>query len=209
MFYFFFSSRRRHTRLQGDWSSDVCSSDLEAVDPATPAVPAADHASHDDAVADGDEETIAVLAPDEPRQLLERVGHARDRAGAPPEGEHRLALFDPARSDRDLRSHRALPTTDICAASGALVSYGQAMGPMAITRDFTLHAKYRREERLILLSGIQALVRLPLDQHRADRRRGLNTATLISGYRGSPLGGFDLTLERNSDLLPEHHVVFI
>src|SRR2546426_2831753 len=26
--YFFFSSRRRHTRLQGDWSSDVCSSDL-------------------------------------------------------------------------------------------------------------------------------------------------------------------------------------
>src|SRR5688500_20282539 len=29
---FFFSSRRRHTRLQGDWSSDVCSSDLESVD---------------------------------------------------------------------------------------------------------------------------------------------------------------------------------
>src|SRR5256885_5650945 len=29
VFFFFFSSRRRHTRLQGDWSSDVCSSDLE------------------------------------------------------------------------------------------------------------------------------------------------------------------------------------
>src|ERR1039457_5903697 len=29
-FVFFFSSRRRHTRLQGDWSSDVCSSDLGA-----------------------------------------------------------------------------------------------------------------------------------------------------------------------------------
>src|SRR5256885_11411374 len=29
MLFFFFSSRRRHTRLQGDWSSDVCSSDLE------------------------------------------------------------------------------------------------------------------------------------------------------------------------------------
>src|SRR2546426_8087441 len=28
MLFFFFSSRRRHTRLQGDWSSDVCSSDL-------------------------------------------------------------------------------------------------------------------------------------------------------------------------------------
>src|SRR5256885_4854537 len=30
--FFFFSSRRRHTRLQGDWSSDVCSSDLSNVD---------------------------------------------------------------------------------------------------------------------------------------------------------------------------------
>src|SRR5947208_154522 len=86
----------------------------------------------------------------------------------------------------------------ICARLSAPVSYEQ---PMTITRDFALDAKYRREEGLIFLSGIQALVRLPLDQHRADRRRGLNTATLISGYRGSPLGGLDLTLERNPDLL--------
>jgi indolepyruvate ferredoxin oxidoreductase len=80
---------------------------------------------------------------------------------------------------------------------------------MTVKDDFTLDAKYRQEEGLIFLSGIQALVRVPLDQHRADKRRGLNTATLISGYRGSPLGGFDLTLERNPDLLREHHVVFI
>ena len=80
---------------------------------------------------------------------------------------------------------------------------------MAIKRDYTLDAKYRQEEGVIFLSGIQALVRLPLDQHRADRRRGLNTATLISGYRGSPLGGLDLTLERNPELLREHNVVFI
>jgi indolepyruvate ferredoxin oxidoreductase len=80
---------------------------------------------------------------------------------------------------------------------------------MAHARTFTLDAKYRQEEGTIFLSGIQALVRLPIDQHRADRRRGLNTATLISGYRGSPLGGLDLTLERNADLLREHHVVFI
>jgi indolepyruvate ferredoxin oxidoreductase len=80
---------------------------------------------------------------------------------------------------------------------------------MAIKRDFTLDAKYRQEEGLIFLSGIQALVRLPLDQHRADKRRGLNTATLISGYRGSPLGGLDLTLERNPDLLRQHNVVFL
>jgi indolepyruvate ferredoxin oxidoreductase len=80
---------------------------------------------------------------------------------------------------------------------------------MSIAHDFSLDAKYRQEDGTIFLSGIQALVRLPLDQHRADRRRGLNTATLISGYRGSPLGGLDLTLERNPRLLSEHNVVFI
>jgi indolepyruvate ferredoxin oxidoreductase len=80
---------------------------------------------------------------------------------------------------------------------------------MAIAHDFTLDAKYRQEEGLVFLSGIQALVRLPLDQHKADRRRGVNTATLVSGYRGSPLGGLDLTLERNAHLLREHHVVFV
>ena len=80
---------------------------------------------------------------------------------------------------------------------------------MSIAHDFSLDAKYRQEEGTIFLSGIQALVRLPLDQHRADKRRGLNTATLISGYRGSPLGGFDLTLERNPKLLGEHNIVFV
>jgi indolepyruvate ferredoxin oxidoreductase len=74
---------------------------------------------------------------------------------------------------------------------------------------FSLDAKYRQEEGLVFLSGIQALVRLPLDQHRADRRRGLATATFISGYRGSPLGGLDVTLERNATLLAEHDVVFV
>ena len=76
------------------------------------------------------------------------------------------------------------------------------------TGEFSLDAKYTQEEGLIYLSGIQALVRLPIDQHRADRRRGLRTATFISGYRGSPLGGFDQTLERQAKLLREHHVVF-
>jgi indolepyruvate ferredoxin oxidoreductase len=80
---------------------------------------------------------------------------------------------------------------------------------MASGHDFTLDAKYRLQQGSVFLSGIQALVRLPLDQHRADRRRGLNTATLVSGYRGSPLGGLDVTLERNRALLEEHQVVFI
>ncbi len=74
--------------------------------------------------------------------------------------------------------------------------------------EFSLEAKYTLERGRIYLSGIQALVRLPLDQHRADRRRGLNTATFISGYRGSPLGGLDQTLERMSTMLRAHDVVF-
>ncbi|HSD50538.1 MAG TPA: indolepyruvate ferredoxin oxidoreductase family protein, partial [Candidatus Methylomirabilis sp.] len=78
---------------------------------------------------------------------------------------------------------------------------------MASNREFSLEEKYRREEGRIFLSGIQALVRLPLDQHRADRRRGLRTATLIAGYRGSPLGGLDITLERNRELLRAHHII--
>jgi indolepyruvate ferredoxin oxidoreductase len=79
---------------------------------------------------------------------------------------------------------------------------------IAISPEFSLDAKYTQAEGLIYLSGIQALVRLPLDQHRADARRGLRTATFISGYRGSPLGGLDQTLERNGKLLAQHHVVF-
>jgi len=72
-----------------------------------------------------------------------------------------------------------------------------------------LEQKYRLETGRVFMSGVQALVRLPLDQHRADRRRGVDTATLISGYRGSPLGGLDQTVERHRDLFREHQVVFI
>ena len=74
---------------------------------------------------------------------------------------------------------------------------------------FSLDAKYTLLEGTILLSGVQALVRLPLDQLRADRRLGLNTAGLISGYRGSPLAGLDLQLQRNLQLLRAHQVVFM
>src|ERR687892_1654745 len=80
---------------------------------------------------------------------------------------------------------------------------------MAIAGDYSLDAKYVKGTGVVFLSGIQALVRLPLDQHRADQRRGLNTATLVSGYRGSPLGGFDQTLERNGPILRQHNVVFV
>src|SRR4051794_7736202 len=59
----------------------------------------------------------------------------------------------------------------------------------------------------IYLTGVQALVRLPLVQRRADLAQGLNTATFISGYPGSPLGGYDLELQRRRKMLAEHHIV--
>ena len=73
-------------------------------------------------------------------------------------------------------------------------------------RDVSLDDKYVLEDGRILLTGLQGLVRLPLDQHRADSRRGLHTGTMISGYQGSPLGGFDKELARNRELVEQHHV---
>ncbi|HRF83281.1 MAG TPA: indolepyruvate ferredoxin oxidoreductase family protein, partial [Pseudoxanthomonas sp.] len=63
-------------------------------------------------------------------------------------------------------------------------------------RDYTLEHKYTRRDGRIYLSGVQALVRLPLMQQLRDAAAGLNTAGFVSGYRGSPLGGFDLELWR-------------
>lgn len=60
----------------------------------------------------------------------------------------------------------------------------------------------------ILLSGIDALVRIALERKRLDRSQGLNTAGFISGYRGSPLGGLDMRLERENRRLIDHDIVF-
>ena len=79
-------------------------------------------------------------------------------------------------------------------------------GRVRARREVSLEDKYVLDEGRILLTGVQGLVRLVLDQHRADRRRGLATGTMISGYQGSPLGGLDQELARNSKLLEEHHI---
>ena len=75
--------------------------------------------------------------------------------------------------------------------------------------DFTLEDRYTAQSGRVIMSGIQALARLPMDQHRADQRRGLRTASLIAGYRGSPLGALDFVLESIPGLLDEHHIRFI
>ncbi|MBB3060371.1 indolepyruvate ferredoxin oxidoreductase family protein [Microbulbifer rhizosphaerae] len=76
-------------------------------------------------------------------------------------------------------------------------------------RQISLDDRYTTLKGRVLLSGIQALVRLPIDQMRMDRVRGLNTATFISGYRGSPLGGYDQQLSRAQQLLLQHNIRFV
>lgn len=57
------------------------------------------------------------------------------------------------------------------------------------------------------LSGVDALARLLLLRHQLDQRDGLTTATMVSGYPGSPLGGFDLTVDALGDQLAEHRIL--
>ena len=75
-------------------------------------------------------------------------------------------------------------------------------------RSISLDDKYELKEGAAFMTGIQALVRLPLMQKEIDKQAGLNTAGYISGYRGSPLGGYDQQLEKNNKLLEESDIKF-
>jgi indolepyruvate ferredoxin oxidoreductase len=66
---------------------------------------------------------------------------------------------------------------------------------------------YTKTSGRVLMSGIQALVRLPMVQIRRDRAAGLNTGGFISGYRGSPLGGYDTALGKAKKFLTAHDVI--
>ena len=73
--------------------------------------------------------------------------------------------------------------------------------------DYALTDRYLREEGTVYLTGVQALVRVLFDRARQDRLRGQRTATFVSGYEGSPLGGYDLEIGRRADLLRDLDVV--
>jgi indolepyruvate ferredoxin oxidoreductase len=77
-----------------------------------------------------------------------------------------------------------------------------------MSKSVSLQDKYELESDRAYLSGIQALVRLPLLQRARDRAAGLNTAGFISGYRGSPLGGYDQALWSASEQLGAEQIIF-
>jgi indolepyruvate ferredoxin oxidoreductase len=72
----------------------------------------------------------------------------------------------------------------------------------------TLDDKYLLNHGRVFLTGTQALVRLPMIQRQRDLAAGLNTAGFISGYRGSPLGGYDQALWKAKKFLKDNHVFF-
>jgi indolepyruvate ferredoxin oxidoreductase len=80
---------------------------------------------------------------------------------------------------------------------------GSAFGEVTLADKFNL-AKSR-----VHMSGTQAIVRLLLMQKEMDRRAGLNTAGLITGYRGSPLGGVDAQMHRARELFEKNDVLFM
>lgn len=75
------------------------------------------------------------------------------------------------------------------------------------------HASFKKSEHsteyeTVFLTGIQALVKLPVLQRQLDIAQGLNTAGLISGYRGSPLGAYDQQLWKAKTELEQNDIVF-
>lgn len=78
----------------------------------------------------------------------------------------------------------------------------------AFAKTITLEDKYLARSGRVYMTGIQALVRLGLDRARLDEAAGLNTAGFVSGYRGSPLAGYDTELVRARKQLDAHRIVF-
>ena len=74
--------------------------------------------------------------------------------------------------------------------------------------EVRLDDRYALERGRVLMTGIQALVRLPMLQRQRDLAAGLNTGGFISGYRGSPLGGYDQALWAAKKHLASSHIVF-
>jgi len=74
--------------------------------------------------------------------------------------------------------------------------------------EMTLEDRLHQEAGWVYMTGMQALVRLPLQQRKRDAAAGLNTGGYISGYRGSPVGTYDMSLWQAEKELKEHNIHF-
>ena len=80
--------------------------------------------------------------------------------------------------------------------------------PSQRLRAVSLEDKYTLEQSRAYMTGVEALVRLPMLQQQRDATRGLNTAGFVSGYRGSPLGGVDQAMWQAEHYLKDHQIHF-
>lgn len=76
-------------------------------------------------------------------------------------------------------------------------------------RRYDLNDRYRTGSGPVVLTGVQAIARALIEQHHRDARAGLRTATFVSGYQGSPLGGVDRMLADMPGVLAEHEITFV
>ena len=67
---------------------------------------------------------------------------------------------------------------------------------------------FTKDNDLALMNGVQALVRLLIEQAKLDKDNGLVTHGYVSGYPGSPLGTLDLELGRSKKHLEKHNIIF-
>lgn len=73
--------------------------------------------------------------------------------------------------------------------------------------EYRLSDRYAPDATTVFMTGVHALARVPIDQLRADRAAGLNTAAFASGYQGSPLSGLDQEFVRAGATAPNLHFV--
>ncbi len=148
--------------------------------------------------------TTASTAPSaDADAAITSVGSAGSPA-APDPGQHPRSVerADPGRAGQP---------PEAAPGSQAELGLSQPPAPRVLSEDarkVSLDDVYTKTEGTVFLNGIQALVRLPLVQIAQDRAAGLNTAGLVTGYRGSPLGGYDLALAKARRHLEAHGVVF-
>ena len=80
---------------------------------------------------------------------------------------------------------------------------------LAAAPPYDLDDRFRHAGPPTLLTGVQAIARLLVEHRALDRRRGLRTASFVSGYQGSPLGGLDRLLAGLRDVLDENDIRFV
>ncbi|CRK50843.1 Indolepyruvate ferredoxin oxidoreductase [Rhodococcus sp. RD6.2] len=79
----------------------------------------------------------------------------------------------------------------------------------SVASPYDLDDRYRPGTGPVLLTGVQAIARLLVEQHVRDLRAGHRVGTFVSGYQGSPLGGVDKMLLGMPTVLTEHDITFV